>query len=160
MKMKAYFAGGCFWGTEHLMQQQEGVDTVVSGYMGGHKENPTYQEVKSHTTGHAETVEITYNPEVVSYETLLRLFMEIHDPTQLDRQGVDVGPQYRSEIFYQTPCEKECAEKVIGILKGKGYDVVTRVTPAGRFWEAEDYHQNYCQVHNIEPECHMRVKRF
>ena len=141
MKMKAYFAGGCFWGTEHLMQQQEGVETVVSGYMGGHKENPTYQEVKSHTTGHAETV-------------------EIHDPTQLDRQGVDVGPQYRSEIFYQTPDEKECAEKIIAILKGKGYDVVTKVTPASKFWEAEDYHQNYCEVHNIEPECHMRVKRF
>ena len=160
MKMKAYFAGGCFWGTEHLMQQQEGVETVVSGYMGGHKENPTYQEVKSHITGHAETVEITYNPEVVSYETLLKLFMEIHDPTQLDRQGVDVGPQYRSEIFYQTPDEKECAEKIIAILKGKGYDVVTKVTPASKFWEAEDYHQNYCEVHNIEPECHMRVKRF
>ena len=111
MKMKAYFAGGCFWGTEHLMQQQEGVETVVSGYMGGHKENPTYQEVKSHTTGHAETVEITYNPEVVSYETLLKLFMEIHDPTQLDRQGVDVGPQYRSEIFYQTPDEKNVQRK-------------------------------------------------
>ena len=160
MKMKAYFAGGCFWGVEHLMQQQEGVDTVVSGYMGGDKENPTYQEVKTHTTGHAETAEVTYNSEVVSYETLLKLFMEIHDPTQLNRQGVDVGPQYRSEIFYLTPDEKQTAEKVIGILKEKGYDVVTKVTPARKFWVAEDYHQDYCQVHNIEPECHIRVKRF
>ena len=130
MEKKAYFAGGCFWGTEHLMQQQEGISNVVSGYMGGPKENRTYQEVKSHSTGHAETVEITYNPEAVSYETLLKLFMEIHDPTQLDRQGVDVGPQYRSEIFYSSDDEKECAEKIIGILKGKGYDVVTKVTPA------------------------------
>mgnify|MGYP003392240462 FL=1 len=142
------------------MQQEEGVINVVSGYMGGHVDNPTYLQVKGHTTGHAETVEITYNSKVTSYETLLKLFMEIHDPTQLNRQGVDIGPQYRSEIFYLTPDEKECAEKVIGILKEKGYEVVTKVTPAGKFWVAEEYHQNYCQVHGIEPECHMRVKRF
>lgn len=160
MERKAYFAGGCFWGVEHLMQQQEGVISVVSGYMGGDKENPTYQQVKSHTTGHAETVEITYNPQIVSYETLLKLFMEIHDPTQLNRQGVDVGPQYRSEIFYLTEEERECAVGIIQILKNKGFDVVTRVTPASRFWMAEEYHQNYCEVHHIEPECHVRVKRF
>ncbi|MBQ5864593.1 MAG: peptide-methionine (S)-S-oxide reductase MsrA [Bacteroidales bacterium] len=160
MEKKAYFAGGCFWGVEHLMQQEEGVINVVSGYMGGHVDNPTYLQVKGHTTGHAETVEITYNSKVTSYETLLKLFMEIHDPTQLNRQGVDIGPQYRSEIFYLTQDEKECAEKVIGILKEKGYEVVTKVTPAGQFWVAEEYHQNYCQVHGIEPECHMRVKRF
>ena len=128
--------------------------------MGGHVDNPTYLQVKGHTTGHAETVEITYNSKATSYETLLKLFMEIHDPTQLNRQGVDIGPQYRSEIFYLTQDEKECAEKVIGILKEKGYEVVTKVTPAGKFWAAEEYHQNYCQVHGIEPECHMRVKRF
>jgi methionine-S-sulfoxide reductase len=160
MEKKAYFAGGCFWGVEHLMQQEEGVINVVSGYMGGHVDNPTYLQVKGHTTGHAETVEITYNSKVTSYETLLKLFMEIHDPTQLNRQGVDIGPQYRSEIFYLTQDEKECAEKVIGILKEKGYEVVTKVTPAGKFWVAEEYHQNYCQVHGIEPEFHMRVKRF
>lgn len=160
MEKKAYFAGGCFWGVEHLMQQEEGVINVVSGYMGGHVDNPTYLQVKGHTTGHAETVEIAYNSKVTSYETLLKLFMEIHDPTQLNRQGVDIGPQYRSEIFYLTQDEKECAEKVIGILKEKGYEVVTKVTPAGKFWVAEEYHQNYCQVHGIEPECHMRVKRF
>lgn len=160
MEKKAYFAGGCFWGVEHLMQQEEGVINVVSGYMGGHVDNPTYLQVKGHTTGHAETVEITYNSKVTSYETLLKLFMEIHDPAQLNRQGVDIGPQYRSEIFYLTQDEKECAEKVIGILKEKGYEVVTKVTPAGKFWVAEEYHQNYCQVHGIEPECHMRVKRF
>lgn len=160
MEKKAYFAGGCFWGVEHLMQQEEGVINVVSGYMGGHVDNPTYLQVKGHTTGHAETVEITYNSKATSYETLLKLFMEIHDPTQLNRQGVDIGPQYRSEIFYLTPDEKECAEKVIGILKEKGYEVVTKVTLAGKFWVAEEYHQNYCQVHGIEPECHMRVKRF
>jgi methionine-S-sulfoxide reductase len=160
MEKKAYFAGGCFWGVEHLMQQEEGVINVVSGYMGGHVDNPTYLQVKGHTTGHAETVEITYNSKVTSYETLLKLFMEIHDPTQLNRQGVDIGPQHRSEIFYLTQDEKECAEKVIGILKEKGYEVVTKVTPAGKFWVAEEYHQNYCQVHGIEPECHMRVKRF
>lgn len=160
MELKAYFAGGCFWGVEHLMQQQEGVISVVSGYMGGHKDNPTYQQVKSHLTGHAETVEVTYNPEKVTYKALLKLFMEIHDPTQLDRQGVDVGPQYRSEIFYQTEEERSAALDVLEILKSKGYDVVTKVTPASIFWIAEDYHQDYCQVHGIEPECHMRVKRF
>ena len=160
MEKKAYFAGGCFWGVEHLMQQEEGVINVVSGYMGGHVDNPTYLQVKGHTTGHAETVEITYNSKATSYETLLKLFMEIHDPTQLNRQGVDIGPQYRSEIFYLTQDEKECAEKVIGILKEKGYEVVTKVTPAGKFWVAEEYHQNYCQVHGIEPEGHLRVKRF
>ena len=111
-------------------------------------------------TGHAETVEVTYDPEKVTYTTLLKLFMEIHDPTQLDRQGVDVGPQYRSEIFYQTEEERSAALDVLEILKSKGYDVVTKVTPASIFWIAEDYHQDYCQVHGIEPECHMRVKRF
>ncbi len=160
MERKAYFAGGCFWGVEHLMQQQEGVLDVVSGYMGGHKENPTYQEVKARTTGHAETVEVVYNPQQVSYETLVKLFMEIHDPTQLDMQGVDEGSQYRSEIFFQTSQEMECAMDVISQLKGKGYEVVTKVTPASAFWRAEEYHQNYCEVHGIEPECHVRVKRF
>lgn len=160
MEQKAYFAGGCFWGVEHLMQQQEGVLSVVSGYMGGYKDNPTYQEVKSHETGHAETVEITYDSEKVTYTTLLKLFMEIHDPTQLDRQGIDVGPQYRSEIFYRTEEEKSEALDIIDILKNKGYDIVTKVTPASKFWIAEEYHQNYCQVHGIEPECHIRVKRF
>ncbi|MBE6230685.1 MAG: peptide-methionine (S)-S-oxide reductase MsrA [Bacteroidales bacterium] len=160
MKRKAYFAGGCFWGVEHLMQQQKGVISVVSGYMGGNMENPTYEQVKSHITGHAETVEVLYDPLQVSYLTLLKLFMEIHDPTQLNRQGVDVGPQYRSEIFYQTEQERSEALDVIQILKEKGYNVATRVTPASKFWVAEEYHQDYCKVHNIEPECHVRVRRF
>ena len=160
MKQKAYFAGGCLWGVEHLMQQQKGVISVVSGYMGGHMDNPTYEQVKSHATGHAETVEVLYDSSLVSYGTLLRLFMEIHDPTQLNRQGVDVGSQYRSEIFYQTEQERCEALDVIGILRKKGYDVVTRVTPASKFWVAEEYHQDYCMAHNIEPECHVRVRRF
>ncbi len=160
MKRKAYFAGGCFWGVEHLMQQQKGVISVVSGYMGGNMENPTYEQVKSHITGHAETVEVLYDPLQVSYLTLLKLFMEIHDPTQLNRQGVDVGPQYRSEIFYQTEQERSEALDVIQILKEKGYNVATRVTPASKFWVAEEYHQDYCMVNNIEPECHVRVRRF
>ena len=99
MYKKAYFAGGCFWGVEHLMQQQNGVVDVVSGYMGGDFDNPTYEDVCSDVTGHAEVVEVCYDPQVVDYETLLKLFMEIHDPTQADGQGPDIGSQYRSEIF-------------------------------------------------------------
>lgn len=160
MYKKAYFAGGCFWGVEHLMQQQNGVVDVVSGYMGGDFENPTYEDVCSDVTGHAEVVEVNYDPQIVDYETLLKLFMEIHDPTQADGQGPDIGSQYRSEIFYNDDDEKDCANKIIGILRDNGFDVVTRVTAASTFWKAENYHQDYYVKHNKRPYCHFRVKRF
>jgi peptide methionine sulfoxide reductase msrA/msrB len=156
----AYFAGGCFWGIEHLLQEVDGVTDVRSGYMGGHTEKPTYDEVSSGRTGHAETVEVVYDPTRVTFEELARLFFEIHDPTQVDRQGPDIGSQYRSAIFYAGDDQKLAAEKLIGILKEKGYDVATEVSEAGPFWEAEDYHQDYYEKSGGRPYCHTRQKRF
>ncbi len=156
----AIFAGGCFWGVEHLMQQQPGILSIEVGYIGGSTENPTYREVCSHTTGHAEAVRIVFDPKKVSYTTLAKLFFEIHDPTQSDGQGLDLGDQYRSEIFYTTSRQKEIAEELIGQLQGKGFQVVTRVTPATVFWKAEDYHQNYYNKTGKAPYCHRYTPRF
>ena len=157
---RAIFAGGCFWGVEHFMQQSKGVQTVISGYTGGHKANPTYREVCAHTTGHIEAVEVIYDPKVTDFETLARLFFEIHDPTQVDRQGPDKGEQYRSEIFYLNDEQKMIADKLIKELVQKGYDVATKVTPADIFWPAEAYHQDYYENKGSEPYCHGYVKRF
>lgn len=157
---EAIFAGGCFWGVEHLIQKQPGVISVVSGYIGGTVDNPTYEQVCTKKTGHAEAVKITYDPSIVSYETLAKLFFEIHDPTQSNGQGPDQGPQYRSEVFYLTPEQKAVAEKLIGQLKAKGYNVVTKVTPATKFWPAETYHQDYYDRKGTEPYCHAYTKRF
>ncbi|MFR9524047.1 MAG: bifunctional methionine sulfoxide reductase B/A protein [Rikenellaceae bacterium] len=157
---RAIFAGGCFWGVEHLMQQQDGVASVVSGYIGGEVENPTYEQVKAHTTGHAEAVEVLYDPSKVDYETLAKLFFEIHDPTQRDGQGPDIGDQYRSEIFYTSSEQKQVAQALIKTLRIKGYDVATKLTQATTFYPAEDYHQDYYQLKGTEPYCHFRVKRF
>lgn len=156
----AIFAGGCFWGVEHLMQQQPGILSIEVGYIGGSTENPTYREVCSHTTGHAEAVRIVFDPKKVSYTTLAKLFFEIHDPTQSDGQGPDLGDQYRSEIFYTTSRQKEIAEELIGQLQGKGCQVVTRVTPATVFWKAEEYHQNYYNKTGKAPYCHRYTPRF
>ena len=156
----AIFAGGCFWGVEHLMQQQKGVVSVESGYIGGHVENPTYEQVRSQTTGHAEAVMVTFDPSQVSYEELTRFFFEIHDPTQRDGQGPDIGNQYRSEIFYNSPSQKHTAEKLISLLKEKGYDVATRVTPATGFYPAEEYHQDHYEHKGTQPYCHKYTKRF
>jgi peptide methionine sulfoxide reductase msrA/msrB len=157
---RAIFAGGCFWGVEYYMQKKDGVISVISGYIGGHKDHPTYQEVCSGKTGHAEAVEITYDPSRVSFEEIARLFFEIHDPTQVDRQGPDIGVQYRSEVFYLNEEQKVIAEKLIGILKDKGYKVATRVTKATTFWPAEDYHQDYYEHKGTLPYCHGYVKKF
>ena len=157
---QAVFAGGCFWGVEHLMQAAPGVLDVQSGYTGGRAEKPSYEQVKTGTTGHFEAVRVTYDPSQTDYETLAKLFFEIHDPTQSDGQGPDIGSQYRSAVFYADEQQKQIAEKLIGILKQKGYQVVTRVLPLETFWPAEEYHQNYYVRHGTEPYCHMRVKRF
>ncbi|MCL2416972.1 MAG: peptide-methionine (S)-S-oxide reductase MsrA [Bacteroidales bacterium] len=154
------FAGGCFWGVEHLMRQQNGVISVESGYIGGNIENPTYEQVKTGTTEHAEAVRIIYDSTVVDYETLAKLFFEIHDPTQADGQGPDIGSQYRSEIFYDTQEEKTIAQGLINILKSKGFDVQTKLTPVSKFYSAEDYHQNYFTKHGDEHTCHFYTKRF
>lgn len=156
----AIFAGGCFWGVEHLMQKIPGVISVESGYIGGHVDNPTYEQVCTNTTGHAEAVRVTFDPSVADYETLARAFFEIHDPTQVNRQGPDIGKQYRSGVYYNSSEQKATAEKLIGILQAKGYDVVTEVTPATTFWPAEDYHQDYYEHKGTQPYCHSYTKRF
>ena len=156
----AIFAGGCFWGVEHLMQQQNGVISVVSGYIGGTVENPTYKEVCTGTTGHAEAVKITFDSSKVDYRTLAKLFFEIHDPTQRDGQGPDLGHQYRSAVFYNSAEQKKITEELISELRGKGYDVVTEVAPASEFYEAEDYHQDYYVITGKAPYCHAYTKRF
>ncbi|MFB6341631.1 bifunctional methionine sulfoxide reductase B/A protein [Saccharicrinis sp. FJH62] len=156
----AIFAGGCFWGVEYYMEKAPGVIDAVDGYIGGHIKNPTYEEVCSHTTGFAEAVEIVYDPKKTDYETLAKLFFEIHDPTQLNRQGPDIGDQYRSEIFYRNMDQKKTAEKLIGILKDKGYNVVTKLTPATKFYKAEDYHQDHYDRKGGKPYCHGYTKRF
>ncbi len=157
---RAIFAGGCFWGIEYHFRNAPGVISTAAGYTGGTKENPTYQEVCRMQTGHAEAVEVIYDTEKTTYEELAKLFFEIHDPTQLNRQGPDVGDQYRSEIFALDDDQKETALKLIKTLKEKGLDVVTKVTPAGNFWRAEEYHQNYYARKGERPSCHVRTRRF
>lgn len=156
----AIYAGGCFWGVEYYMQQKDGVISVISGYTGGTKDHPTYKEVCSGTTGHAEAVQIVFDPSKVTYEELTRLFFEIHDPTQVNRQGPDIGMQYRSEVFYRNDSQKKTAEDLIAILKNKGYKVATKVTKASTFWPAEDYHQDYYEHKGTLPYCHGYTKRF
>lgn len=160
MTKKAIYAGGCFWGVEYYMQKQKGVVGTTVGYIGGEKENPTYEEVCSHTTGHYEAIEIQYDPEVVSYEDLTKLFFEIHDPTQENGQGPDIGEQYKSAIFYDTDEERNIAQKLIDELKSKGYNVVTKLVKATKFWPAEDYHQDYYDKKGSLPYCHGYTKRF
>ena len=158
--MKAYFAGGCFWGVEHLFQKQNGVESVVSGYMGGTVNNPTYEQVCSGQSGHLEVVEVNYNPELISFEKLSKLHFEIHDPTQANGQGPDIGEQYLSAIFYKDENEKLVAEKLIEILREKGLDVATELIVVDKFWLAEDCHQDYYQRKGTEPYCHVYTKRF
>jgi len=157
---RAVFAGGCFWGVEHHFQQVDGVLAVTSGYTGGTVANPTYEQVCTGSTGHAEAVEILFDPKRVSYERLARLFFEVHDPTQVDRQGPDVGTQYRSAVFYLDPEQKRVAEDLIARLRAAGYDVATQVVPASTFWPAEPYHQDYLRKHPGRPVCHTRTPRF
>jgi peptide methionine sulfoxide reductase msrA/msrB len=156
----AIFAGGCFWGVEYFLQKSPGVISVTSGFIGGHVKNPSYKEVCTGKTGHAEAVKITYDPEKTSYDKLLRLFLEIHDPTQVGGQGPDLGDQYRSEIFYMNEEQKKIADTNIGILKSKGMKVATAVTKASEFYEAEDYHQDYYFRNGKVPYCHAYTKRF
>jgi peptide methionine sulfoxide reductase msrA/msrB len=156
----AIFAGGCFWGVEYFLQKAIGVISVTSGYTGGDVKNPTYREVCTGNTGHAEAVKIIYDPDKTSYEKLLRLFLEIHDPTQTGRQGPDIGDQYRSEIFFLNDNQKQIAEKCLNILKSKGYNVVTGLTKASEFYPAEAYHQDYYFNNGKVPYCHAYIKRF
>lgn len=156
----AIFACGCFWGVQHQFDRAKGVISTQVGYIGGKEENPTYKEVKAHNTGHAEAVRVEFDAEQTDYKELCKLFFEIHDPAQLNGQGPDIGPQYRSEIFYLDNKQKKEAEEIISLLREYRYEVNTRLTPATQFWPAEDYHQKYYDRTGGEPYCHVRVKKF
>ncbi len=156
----AIFAGGCFWGVEYFLQKEPGVISVTSGFTGGHVKNPSYKQVCTGTTGHAEAVKVIYDTRKTTYEKLLKLFLEIHDPTQVNRQGPDIGEQYRSEIFYLNNEQKTLAEKYLNILRAKGLIIATRITHASEFYEAEDYHQDYYFKTGKMPYCHGYTKRF
>ena len=153
---KATFAGGCFWGVEDAFAKTDGVIDAVSGYTGGHTESPTYEQVSSGNTGHAEAVEVRFDPAKVSYETLVRRFFKIHDPTQMNRQGPDVGEQYRSVIFYHSPKQQEIAERIKKDLAPQYYPktIATSIEPAKTFWRAEEYHQDFA-VKNPQFACHI-----
>ena len=157
---KAIFASGCFWGVEYQLQKLDGVISTSVGYTGGTIPNPTYKQVCTGMTGHAEAVEVIFNPDKVSYETLARLFFETHDPTQVDGQGPDIGTQYRSEIFYLSDDQKATAEALIKQLEDKGLDVATALTPAVEFYPGEEYHQDYYAKSGGTPYCHAYTKRF
>ena len=156
---RALFAGGCFWGVEYLMQNIKGVISTQVGYIWGHVVHPTYEEVCSGMTGHLEAVEIVFNPQLVDYQTLSKLFFEIHDPTQKMGQGPDIGAQYQSAIFFLTQAQKQVAEKLIAFLKKQGIPVVTQVLPATHFYPAEAKHQHYYDKTGKKPYCHSRVAR-
>ncbi len=157
---EAFFAGGCFWGVEHLLESMPGVLSATSGYMGGTKHAPTYKDVTSGRTGHAETVRVRFDPRKVTFEQVTRRFFEIHDPTQVDRQGPDRGTQYRSAIFVTDSEQEGQVHRLIGLLRKKGVKVATKVEAAGTFWPAEKYHQNWYKRKGSEPYCHVRTERF
>ncbi len=157
---RAVFAGGCFWGVEYLFNNQEGVIGTTVGYTGGRTAFPDYKEVCYKNTGHIEALEVLYDPEKVSFEELAKLFFEIHDPTQANGQGPDIGEQYLSVIFYENEDQKKVSEELITILKNKELDVVTQLRPASAFWPAEEYHQDYYLKSGKRPYCHAYTKRF
>jgi peptide methionine sulfoxide reductase msrA/msrB len=157
---RAYFAGGCFWGVEYYMEKIPGVKEVVSGFMGGHVKDPSYWDVVYKDTGHFETVEVVYDPKKTSYEALAKNFFEIHDFTQTDGQGPDIGKQYRSVLFYSDAKEKAVAEKLVAVLTKKGYKVATMIKKADTFYKAEENHQDYYERHGKLPYCHSYTKVF
>jgi peptide methionine sulfoxide reductase msrA/msrB len=157
---KAIFASGCFWGTEYYFKQAPGVVSTTVGYTGGQLDNPTYEQVCTDRTGHAEAVEVEYDSSKTSFEEMAKLFFETHDFTQFNRQGPDVGTQYRSAIFYLNEQQREIAVRLVEELEKKGYDVKTQIVPAGKFWPAEKYHQDYYEKAGQSPYCHIYKKVF
>jgi len=157
---KAYFASGCFWGIEYYFMKAKGVKHTSVGFMGGHVDNPTYEQVCQKNTGHLEVTEIEYDGSETSYEDLVKLFFETHDFTQTNGQGPDIGPQYLSCIFYSNDEEKNIALKYIRLLEVKGYKVATMLKPVSEFWRAEDYHQQYYEHKGSTPYCHKYRKIF
>ncbi|MFV8379018.1 peptide-methionine (S)-S-oxide reductase MsrA [Flavobacterium sp. LB3R33] len=152
----ATLAGGCFWCTEAVFLELDGVKKVVSGYIGGTTVNPTYKDICNGDTGHAEAIEITFDPKEVSFGELLEIFFATHDPTTLNRQGNDIGTQYRSEIFYHNPTQKQLSEDYIALMTSEntfGKPIVTKISAASKFYEAEDYHQNYYNQNKTQGYC-------
>jgi len=152
--------GGCFWCLEAVFEELKGVTSVISGYAGGHVENPDYDQVSSGTTGHAEVVQITFDPHVISLKTILRVFFTVHDPTELNRQGNDVGTQYRSIAFYRNSVQKAAIEKAIAETAASGQysgKIVTQVEPFTHFYKAEHYHQEYFKLHGTQPYCQLVI---
>lgn len=159
-KEKAVFAGGCFWGLEYYMQKLPGILSTRPGFSGGHIDNPSYEEVCEKNTGHYEAVEILFDADQVSFEALARLFFEIHDPTQENGQGPDIGPQYRSAIFYMNNKQKETSQRLISLLLDNGICAVTELLPFRSFWSTEAYHKDYYDKKGSLPYCHGHIKRF
>ncbi|OGT30931.1 MAG: peptide-methionine (S)-S-oxide reductase [Gammaproteobacteria bacterium RIFCSPHIGHO2_12_FULL_35_23] len=157
---EAIFAGGCFWGIEHLFKKLPGVVKTEVGYTGGHKLMPIYQEVCEGTTAHVEAIRVLYDPLQIDYQELTKYFLEIHDPTQANGQGPDIGSQYLSVIFYYTEIQKTVATTLINQLKQAGLKVVTKIFPTTIFWPAEVYHQDYYTKTGKKPYCHVYTKRF
>lgn len=157
---EAVLAGGCFWGVEHYLKQIPGVLKVESGYTGGHEVGPSYEQVCSGTTGHYEAVRVVFDSTKTDYYDIVKRFFEIHDPTQADGQGPDLGTQYASAVFYYNAFQHKAAQSLIQLLRQKGFAVVTRLLPASVFWPAEDYHQDYYAKHRKVPYCHRPVARF
>jgi peptide methionine sulfoxide reductase msrA/msrB len=157
---RAYLAGGCFWGVEHYLQELDGVESVVSGFMGGHVANPDYYDVVKGTTGHLETVEVLYDATKVSYHDIVQRFFEIHDPVQTDGQGPDIGSQYLSAIFIANESEASTVADLIKQLETNGYRVATQILPQKPFYPADDYHQDYYEKKGRQPYCHGFVDRF
>ena len=156
----ATLAGGCFWCLEAVFEQLRGVEKVVSGYIGGHVPNPSYEQVCTGRTGHAEAVQITFDPTIISYQGLLEIFFTIHDPTTLNRQGADVGTQYRSAIFIHTPEQEKVAEEVMAEVDNShiwNQPIVTEMAPATEFFPAEEYHQQYYRTNAYEPYCQVII---
>ena len=154
----AYLAGGCFWCLEATYQRLKGVEHVTSGYAGGDVDNPDYHQVSDGSTGHAETVKIDFDPSVITFKQLLDVFWAIHDPTTVNRQGNDVGPQYRSAIFYQGDEQKQIAEQSLEAAQGLWHNpIVTEIKPLDKFYEAEDYHQNYFNNHPEQAYCQVVI---
>ena len=157
---KATFGAGCFWGVEATFRRLAGVQSTAVGYAGGKLDHPTYEDVCTDRTGHAEVVEVTFDPKVISYHDLLEVFWNNHNPTTLNRQGPDVGNQYRSAIFYLTQEQEETALQLKHKLEKQGLTIATEITPASRFYPAEEYHQAYYDKTGKHPYCHTRIKRF
>lgn len=160
LTQKAYFAGGCFWGMEYHFHKVKGVVATKVGFMGGSIKNPSYEQVSTGKTGHAETLEVTFDPSQTNFENLAKLFFEIHDQAQVDRQGPDIGTQYRSAIFYTSAEQKNQSEALIQILKNKGFSVATELKPAGAFYTADEHHQEYYEKTGGSPYCHRYTKKF